>query len=94
VDLSRKVLAAVDKYMAYQEAQAAASSLMDQLGALTRHMTNHEYQAYEHVTGMYDLTHGIQPPPLIHAASVPMPALTPDVLDRMDAERTPSELTS
>lgn len=89
VDVSRKVLNATGLYIQYREAQDTADAMNDQLGSMSRHMSEREYQAYVHITGMYDISHnGHMPPPLIHAESVPMPALTPEVLEAMDAERT------
>jgi len=92
MDVSHKVLNATALYIQYREAEETANALGDQLGARTRHMDEREYQAYVHITGMYDIAHHNQPPPVIHAESVPMPALTPDVLERMDGERTRAQL--
>jgi hypothetical protein len=90
MDVTPNVLSGTALYIQYREAQQAADAMADKLGAITRHMSEREHQAYVHITGMYDIAHGagMQPiPPLVHADSVPMPALTPEALEAYEQTR-------
>ena len=92
MDVNRKVLDSVALYMQAQEAQAVADALSDRIGATTRHLSEREYQAYVHITGMYDIAHNAGRQPMVHAESIPIPALTPERLAEYDAAVTRAEL--
>jgi hypothetical protein len=58
MQLSRKVLANLEMYMRFREAQSHAAQLEDTLMAAMPNMTPGEAEAYAHMCGMYEIGQG------------------------------------
>jgi hypothetical protein len=95
MNVSRKVLDSTAMYIQYREAEARTAMFRDTLNVGVKHMSEDEYQAYAHITGMYDIANrvGSSSPAVVHAESAPMQALTPEALAEYEAEATRVQLS-